>query len=236
MAGHSKWANIKRKKQAQDKVKGNVFAKLSRMITLAVRESGGVGESEKNVNLRLAMELAKRNNMPKDTIDRAIEKGKAENKDGLQAVHYEAFGPGGAALYIVGTTDNPNRTVANIRSILEMSGGKLGQKGSVQYLFIELAQISLDQQYKSRILEIAEILDAVDIEEDKNITIFFPVAQMNLIHKKNGFGDFYEGPSIVYKPVTTIEITEEYIYTQLLELVGKLEELDDVQHVYMNVI
>lgn len=110
MAGHSKWANIKRKKQALDKVKGNVFAKLSRMIILAVREGGGVGDPEKNLNLRLALELSKRNNMPKETIERAIEKGKGENKDGLQ---------------IVGSTNNANRTVAEIRNILEMNGGKL---------------------------------------------------------------------------------------------------------------
>ena len=237
MAGHSKWANIKRKKQSQDKVKGNVFAKLSRMITLAVREGGGIGVPEKNVNLRLALELAKKNNMPKETIERAIEKGKGEDKDGLQTVTYEGFGPGGAALFIVGSTDNPNRTVAEIRNTLEMNGGKLGQQGSVQYLFAEVAKMTMDVMDEETVLEITEHIHALDIETHENtVTFYFPVQDIGIIENTSKYAEIIEGPKIVYRPVSPIVIENDQTYEELTTLIDVLEEMDDVQQVYMNVV
>ena len=117
MSGHSKWANIKRKKQANDLVKGNVFAKMSHLITLAVLEGWGIVEPENNVKLRLAVEKAKSVNMPKENIKRAIEKGSGPNKTLLKEVIYEGFGPYGVFLLILATTDNSNRTSSEIRNI-----------------------------------------------------------------------------------------------------------------------
>src|SRR4051812_30449460 len=119
MSGHSKWANIKRKKEANDKVKGAVFGKLSRLITIAVTEGGGLPDPENNVKLRFAVEKARSENMPKENIQKAIEKGSGPNIQELKEVVYEGFGPGGVALLIVTTTDNSNRTHAEIRNVLE---------------------------------------------------------------------------------------------------------------------
>ncbi len=118
MSGHSKWANIKRKKEANDKIKGNVFAKLSRVITLAVIEGGGIGDPQLNNKLRLAIEKAQASNMPKENIKRAIERGLGPQKDQLKEVIYEGFAPYGVSLLILATTDNPNRTLTELRTKL----------------------------------------------------------------------------------------------------------------------
>ena len=119
MAGHSKWSKVKRQKEITDKEKSKVFAKLSKLITLAIVEGGGVGDPELNIKLRLAIEKAKQGNMPKENVERAIEKAAGPNKQLLKEVHYEAFAKHGAAILIVATTDNPNRTTAEIKTTLE---------------------------------------------------------------------------------------------------------------------
>src|SRR5438132_496161 len=131
MSGHSKWSKIKRQKEVTDKVKGAAFAKLSRIITLAVIEGGGIPDPVNNVRLRLSIEKAKALNMPKENITRAIEKGAGPHKLELKEVVYEAFAPHGISVIIVATTDNSNRTFAEIRTILERNGGKMGTQGSV---------------------------------------------------------------------------------------------------------
>lgn len=135
MSGHSKWSKIKREKQAKDKQKGNIFSKLSRLITLAVIEGGGITDPENNIKLRLAIEKAKNLNLPKENIERAIEKGTGPESQELKEVVYEAFGPEGVSLIILATTDNMNRTLSEIRNVLELHGGKLGTQGSVLHLF-----------------------------------------------------------------------------------------------------
>lgn len=127
MAGHSKWKQIKHKKEIKDQKRGQLFSKLSRLITLAVGES--------DAKLRFAVEQAKAANMPKENIERAVAKGRGPEKDALKEVVYEAFGPGGINLLIHTTTDNPNRTLSEVRSLLNKHGGKLGVQGSVSYLY-----------------------------------------------------------------------------------------------------
>lgn len=135
MAGHSKWANIKRKKEVVDKKRSSLFTKLSKAITMAVIEGGGAINPDFNVKLRLAIEKAKESNMPKDNIERAIQKGSGANKEQLKQVQYEAFGPSNSAIMIKVFTDNPNRSVAELRVLVERHNGKFASPGAVKYLF-----------------------------------------------------------------------------------------------------
>lgn len=133
MAGHSKWANIKRRKGAQDARRAKIFTKLIKEITVASREAGS--DPDANPRLRLAIQNAKGANMPKDTIERAISKGSGDEGDNYVEVTYEGYGPHGVAIFLECTTDNLNRTVASVRSLFNKYGGSLGKNGSVEYLF-----------------------------------------------------------------------------------------------------
>jgi len=235
MSGHSKWANIKRKKQANDIVKANIFAKMSHLITIAVIEGGGIIEPENNVKLRLAIDKAKSANMPKENIKRAIEKGFGPNRIMLKEVIYEGFGPYGVFLLILSTTDNSNRTSSEIRNILEKNSGKLGTQGSVSYLFRKCAFVSFmkTEVNEEAVLKIGEELQAFDInEDDSHFFIFFPFSNFGLLktHLNNIKYDLAE---IDYLPTTPIllDLDKE---KRILDLVQALEDLDDVQRVYTN--
>ena len=235
MSGHSKWANIKRKKQANDLVKGNVFAKMSHLITLAVLEGGGIVEPENNVKLRLAIEKAKSANMPKENIKRAIEKGSGPNKMLLKEIIYEGFGPHGVFLLILSTTDNSNRTSSEIRNILEKHSGKLGNYGSVSYLFKKCAFVSFVKTEISEeiIFKIGEELQAFDInEDDSHFFVFFPFNNFGLLktHLNNIKYDIAEVDYLPTMPIT-IEPDKE---KKILDIVEALESLDDIQRVYTN--
>jgi YebC/PmpR family DNA-binding regulatory protein len=136
MSGHSKWSTIKHKKAANDKVKGSVFTKMAKAITVAVKKGGGIGDPNMNFTLRLAIEKARNVNMPRENIERAIEKGtgKAEGSE-LAEVIIEGFAPGGVAVIIEAVTDNSNRTIAELRNLMEKHGGRMGEPGSVMYMF-----------------------------------------------------------------------------------------------------
>ena len=146
-------------------IKGDVFSKVSRLITLAVIEGGGITESESNMKLRLAMEKAKAVGMPKDNVKRAIEKAAGPDRSQLKEIVYEGFGPGGAALMIIATTDNANRTLTEIKNLLERNDGKLGSQNSVAYLFRKCGLVTLPKKDYSeeKILTISEKIDAFDI-------------------------------------------------------------------------
>lgn len=135
MAGHSKWAQIKRKKGIKDQEKGTVFTKLSKLISLAVSEGASITDPERNIKLRLAIDKAKAQNMPKDTIERAIQKGRGLERDALKEVVYEGFGPDGTGFIVHATTDNSNRTYSEVRHAFDRNGGKIGVPGSLQYMF-----------------------------------------------------------------------------------------------------
>lgn len=135
MSGHSKWSNIKNKKAANDAVKGSVFTKMAKAITIAVKKGGGIGDPDMNFSLRLAVDKARAVNMPKENIDRAIAKGLGREGDELVELLIEGFGPGGFAVIIEAVTDSTNRTIAEIRSLMEKHGGRMGEVGSVGYMF-----------------------------------------------------------------------------------------------------
>lgn len=236
MSGHSKWSNIKRKKQANDLVKGNVFAKVSHLITLAVLEGGGVIEPENNVKLRLAIDKARSANMPKETIKRAIEKGSGPNKTMLKEVVYEGFGPDGVFLLILATTDNSNRTASEIRNLLEKNSGKLGTQGSVSYLFKKCAFVSFKKTDADEpaVFKIGDELQAFDIDEDEShFFVFFPFVNFGLLktHLNNTKYDLAE---VDYLPTMPISLDSPEKEKKVLEVVEALESLDDIQRVYTN--
>src|SRR5437867_6216586 len=183
MAGHSKWKQIKRKKAVTDQKRGAVFTRLIREITIAARQGGG--DPDGNARLRTAIEAAKAENMPLDNIERAIKKGTGE-LEGIQyeEVTYEGYGPGGAAIFIEATTDNPNRTVAEIRHVFTRFGGNLGAANSVAWMFDRKAQITVDatKADADATLEAALEAGAEDLVRDGDVFLITgPVHQLHEI-------------------------------------------------------
>lgn len=235
MSGHSKWANIKRKKQANDMVKANVFAKMSHLITLAVIEGGGIIDPINNVKLRLAIDKARSSNMPNVNIKRAIEKGFGPNRIMLKEVIYEGFAPYGIFLLILSTTDSSNRTSSEIRNMLEKNSGKLGAQGSVSYLFKKCAFVSFKKTEvnEEAVFKIGEELQAFDInEDDSHFFVFFPFNNFGLL-KTHLSNISYDLAEIDYLPTTPVvlDLDKE---KRVLGMIEALEDLDDVQRVYTN--
>lgn len=234
MSGHSKWSTIKRKKAANDQARSGVFSKMSRLITVAVHEGGGIDDPEKNFQLRLAIDRAKAVNMPKDTIQRAIDKATGGEGALIKEILYEGFGPGGAAILIETTTDNTNRTFSDVKTTLDRSGGKLGSQNSVAYLFNRCGVAEFDKSDMSEedMFMFTEQIEALDVEEtDDQYIIFIPfesigkVGELTKIKPKSL--DRY------YKPVTPLELSPDD-QKKLDRIVSVLEEMDDVQNVYTN--
>lgn len=237
MSGHSKWANIKRKKEANDKIKGNIFGKMSRLITLAVIEGGGIVDPNLNTKLRLAIEKAQSVNMPKENIKRAIERGLGSQKNELKEVIYEGFGPYGVSLLILATTDNPNRTLSELRSHLEKNGGKLAQPGAVSYQFKKCGLIVFNKKNinQDKIFQISEVLQALDLDEDEEkYYLYFPYELIG--HVKEKIPDLiYESLEIDFKPQVKITIDDDQKINEILKLINFLESFDDIQKVFTNI-
>lgn len=236
MSGHSKWANIKRGKMANDKVKGNTFSKISRLITLSVIEGGGIKEPENNVRLRLAIEKAHAANMPKENINRAIERGAGPDRALIREVVYEGFGPGGVALMIQSSTDNPNRTMSEIRIVMDKHHGKLASSGAVSYLFKKCALLILKkgEMNENQAFDVGEKTGAFDIDQDEtHFYIYFPYE--NLGHIKDKLGEIkYESAETDFKPQSFVEMNDAQKLSQLEALISNLEALDDVHKVFTN--
>ena len=240
MSGHSKWSTIKRKKGIADAKKSNVFAKISKIVSIAARDGGG--DPEANYKLRLAIDKARAINMPLDNISRAIKKGTGELDDGsqIEEVVYEAYGPGGVAIIIETITDNKNRTVSEIKKILSDADGKLGGGGSVSWLFerkgtIRISLYSATDKEKIELLAIEN--DALDIiEEDSNLIIYsIPEKLSNLkeILEKEGIKiDSSEIELITKNPV---KIDNKNILEKVEKLMEELGEHDDVNEIYSNI-
>ena len=237
MSGHSKWANIKNKKAANDKIKGTVFAKIARIIMLSVVESGGITNPDANFKLRLAIDKAHVANMPKDNIQRAIEKGRGPDSSKLKEVVYEAFGPHGVAYIIQCATDNPTRTHNEVKGVLEKRGGKMGSQGSVGYLFQKCAVMQFDLANSSEniIFEFGQALQAYDIDEGDGImTVYFPFDQFG--KAKAALGDSLHPKlfDIEYRSLSPIQVPSEVEARHVIELAEAIEELDDVHTVFTN--
>lgn len=228
MSGHSKWSQIKRKKGIADQKRGQIFSKLSRLITIAVKEGGGIGDPDKNVRLRLVIAQAKVENMPRENIERAIERSRSGGVESLKEVMYEGFGPGGASLLIVAVTDNANRSHADIKNTLEKNGGKMGNINSVAYNFQKCGLVILPKSTtsESNAFELGEKLSAIDIEADgESYILYIPFEKI---------GEAITVPvEIFYRPLTTIALVEGN-QEKVHRLLDALEDLDDVSKVYTN--
>lgn len=234
MAGHSKWAQIKRQKGIEDNKRASVFTKIARMITVAVKDSGN-GDPDTNFKLRLAIEKAKSVNMPKINIERAIDVGLGKGSGGVvEEGLYEGYAPGGKVSILVETvSDNNQRTYSEIRNIFDKSGGRLVQPGAVSYQFELLGIVKIDSKNQDLILEIMDINGVVDVSEEEGVIIiytdlsFLNDVRHNLELKKLEIDEIYKG----YKPRVSIEVTDSEIEI-LSAFVEKLSNHDDVVRVY----
>lgn len=236
MSGHSKWKTIKRKKGAADSKRGALFTKLAREIQIAAREGG---DPEYNFRLRLAVDKAKANSMPKENIERAVRRGSgAEQGEELLEVAFEGYGPGGVALYIEVLTDNRNRTVSEIRHALTRSNGAMGESGSVSWQFEQRGSITLplkNGQDQDRIFEAALEAGAEDVEfGDGWAEIYTDPADLKVVQdafRKGGFE--IESSELTMKPKTLLTLDDKTSLS-VMGLIEHLEELDDVTGVYSN--
>lgn len=237
MAGHSKWAQIKRQKAANDHKKGQVFSKISREIYVAVREAGP--NPDINVRLRLAMERAKREGMGSDTVERAIAKGSGASADGVeyQTVFYEGYGPGGVAVMAVALTDNRNRTAAEVRQAFNRHGGALGETGTVGWQFDTIGQIII----AAGVADPDEIeLQAIDAgatdvsTDDGEVVITTEAAEVNAVAETlRSSGLDVEAADVTRVPQNHVDIEGAQAQTAM-KLLEALEDLDDVQEVFTN--
>lgn len=242
MSGHSKWSTIKRQKGANDAKRGQTFTKLANAIAIAAR-TGNSGDPNSNPRLRLAIETARGVNMPKDNIQRAIDKGMG-NLPGqtVEEVLYEGFGPAKVAFLVEGITDNKNRTNSEIRNLFERSGGNLGSSGSVAYMFDKKGEIHLASKGGSSDEEILELIDlgaedVEDFDEDgttKYLVYTDPVSLNQVSTSITQSGYPVESSLLVYKPNLSVNINDAETARKVLDLAEKLEDHDDVQKVYAN--
>lgn len=236
MAGHSKWAQIKRKKAANDAKRGQMFTKLIREITVAARAGGG--NPDFNPRLRLAIDTARAANMPLENIERAIKRGTGELEGvDYEEVTYEGYGPGGVALIVETLTDNANRTVAEVRHVLSRHGGNLGTTGSVAWQFDRKGQIYIDA---SRYDEDATLMAALeagaeDMRRDGDMyVVTTDVASFHAVQQAlRAQGIEFEEAELAMVPRTTVPVSGLEAQ-RLLKLIDALEELDDVQKVHSN--
>lgn len=237
MSGHSKWSTIKRKKGAADAKRGAIFTRLSREIVIAAREGGG--DPESNFRLRLAVDKARAENMPKDNIERAIKRGTGEDKDGaaFETITYEGYVGHGVAVMVETVTDNRNRTVSDLRHALTKAGGNMAEPGAVGWQFERIAYFSLPTSAMKfdKAFEIGIEADAKDVlEEDGVIEIIAPVESFKLIadalHKA---GVQPEEAELRMSPKQEVELGPEETIS-VLKALENIEDLDDVQNVYSN--
>ncbi|HEX8104495.1 MAG TPA: YebC/PmpR family DNA-binding transcriptional regulator [Solirubrobacteraceae bacterium] len=236
MAGHSKWAGIKHKKAIVDARRGKLFTKLARAITVAAKEGGG--DIEGNPRLSLAVQKAKDASMPKDNIERAIAKGTGEGADAaaLETVIYEGYGPGGVALLVEATTDNRNRTGAEVRHVFGKHGGSLGEPGSVAYLFDKKGLVVVDaERYSEDDLMVAIDAGAEDIGLDDDVyEITCDPADLTAVREAlTAAGIEIEAAEVAQQPKTRVPLDEEAA-VKVLRLVDAFEDLDDVDEVHAN--
>lgn len=236
MAGHSKWSNIQHRKGAQDKKRSKIFTRLIREITVAVRLGGE--DADTNPRLRLALDKARGQNVPRDTIERAIKRG-AGTLEGsqIEEISYEGYGPGGVAVLVSCMTDNRNRTVAEVRNAFTKQGGNLGAAGSVAYLFSEAGVLLYPAgSDEEALLSVALEAGAEDmlVADDGSIEVLTAPADFEAVRDTlTGAGLVPENAEVTLRPANTVllDVEDGEVAVRLLEA---LEDLDDVQQVYSN--
>ena len=236
MSGHSKWANIQHRKGAQDKKRGKLFTKLIREITVAARMGGG--EIAANPRLRLAVDKAKTQSMPKDNIERAIKRGSGD-LEGIeyQEIRYEGYGPGGTAVIVDCLTDNRNRTVADVRHAFSKFGGNLGADGSVNYLFNNVGQLLFAAgSDEDKIMDAAIEAGAEDVivDADKTIEVLTDPGEFEDVRDKMlELGFEPESAQLTMRASTSSQLDSKEA-ASMIKMLEMLEDIDDVQQVYSN--
>lgn len=237
MSGHSKWSTIKRQKGANDAKRGLAFTKLASAITMAVRQGGGITDPAGNFRLRLAIDAARAINMPKDTIDRAIQRGNAKDASSMVDVVYEGFGPGGFSVIVEAITDNKQRTTPEIKTLFDKNGGTMGVPGSVSYQFTPKGQITVAKDGKAfDDIFLSAVESGADDVEDLGEEVLISTS-VDTIHKVQ---TALEEAGL--KIVSAESINSPIVSKQLSDTEGqkaivfleKLEDHNDVQKVYAN--
>lgn len=237
MSGHSKWSTIKRKKGAEDAKRGKVFTRLAREIMMAARQGGA--DPESNSSLRLAIDKAKDNNMPKDNIERAIQRGAGTGDDAVQMeeIVYEGYGPHGVAIVLDVVTDNKNRTLADIKYVLNRTGGNLATSGAVTWQFNQKGYIEIDRQGADfeEVFLIAAEAGADDVqEEDDSLVVYTPREDLGAVVRTLREGGYKVNEAeLIWMPVNEVEL-DTHQAMQVMSMIEKLEDLDDVQSVASN--
>lgn len=238
MAGHSKWKNIQHRKGAQDKKRGKIFTKLNKEITVAVKEAGP--DASSNPRLRLAIQNARGQNMPKDNIERAIKKASGEGGESYVETTFEAYGVGGVAIFVECMTDNNTRTVSNVRSYFNKFGGSLGKDGCLQFVFSRKGVFTIDQESirNKDIDELTlEFIDggAEDVEvEDGYITITCEMEDFGNVSKKLAELEIEPKEAGLERIANDTNLPDVDTFLTNMKIIDKLEDDDDVQKVYHN--
>ncbi len=242
MSGHSKWSTIKRAKGATDIKRSQTFTKLANAISIAAR-LGNSGDPNSNPRLRMALESARKVNMPKENVQRSIDRGLGKLPgQTLEEVIYEGFGPGRVAFVVEGVTDNKLRTTSEIKNLFERVGGNMGGQGSVSYMFEKKGELKVKGKGNSPEDEMLELIDlgAEDVEdyiEDgmQMYLVYVESPELNTMGTKITQAGFeMESAEVVMKPNTTVEISDKTVAEKVIEFAGKLDMHDDVQKVYAN--
>lgn len=237
MSGHSKWATIHRKKGLIDAARGKVFQKIAKELYVAAKS--GAPDPEQNAALRMVVEKAKAANMPKDNIQKAIDKAKgAGNGEHYDSIRYEGYGPNGVAVMVDCLTDNKNRTASFVRSTFTKRGGNLGTDGSVSYMFERKGSIVIPNKYSEDDVMLTSLDNgALDVESDEeNINITTSPDDMLKVKcalEEIGVDEFLES-EVTYLPNMEVEVEDEESREKVLSLIEQLEDIDDVQSVYFN--
>ncbi len=236
MAGHSKWANIKHRKGAQDAKRGKVFTKVAREIIVAAKLGGG--DPSGNSRLRLALDKARAANMPKDNVDRAIKKGTGEGNDNIfEEIMYEAYAPGGVGILIKALTDNRNRTITDVRTAVSKRGGSMAEAGAVSWQFDNkgLIEVPSSACSEDEIMDIALEAGAEDVVADGDVYIITTEPSDFMAVKDAITAKGFETPyaEVAMKPRMTVDVDNESA-KKIINIVDALEDLDDVQEVFGN--
>lgn len=238
MAGHSKWAKVKYQKAAKDPKRSKAFSKLSALITVAAKDSGDI---ESNPKLRMAVDKAKEIGMPKENIEKAIKRGSGEAKEGekLEEIMCEAYAPGGSALLIQAITNNKNRTIAEIKHILQKNQAKMADTGSVLWSFKEMGKIILPKKFWNDEISLAAIEKGAEEIKEENDQVIVYTAFQNFSQMKNFLlehvNDEFLKTEIDFISQQPINITDPEIKNKLEQLFNELDEHNDVEEIYSNV-
>jgi YebC/PmpR family DNA-binding regulatory protein len=238
MAGHSKWANIKRHKAKQDAKRGKLYTKIIREVTVAARLGGA--DAQSNSRLRAALDKAQEANMTKEVLDRAIKRGVGGMEgEEVEEIRYEGYGPGGIAVMVDCMTNNRNRTVGEVRHVFSKNNGNLGTDGSVAYLFKQQGQmIFVGELNEERLIELALEVDAEDVITHADNSIEVITTAENFLNVKTAFINAQFHPQeaeLTMRAATPIVVQDKETAEKVINLIDALEDLDDVQLVYSNV-